>query len=341
MSNLSTEQLEELWELVGTRRAEFSQRGSPHFMLAPMTHGEVRMIFDAIEEWQCRNPLPMVELSSPGIGDTDMMDGYHIGYQRGREAMRAELGLLEKAGGWVGTQDQGQRLVASPSFIINQDQIRADIRELGKAYPSLEPEPSGTDIYAGVHPVTGGPERKRPPTIDEEFAGSEVLSRLIDAVEPPPVIAPLPEPVAIPIVADVPTPKPTNGNGHHAEPSPATIATLGPEHTVVTPIVPRRSNAPVVDDDALDRLSRPGARAKKELDELRAKAAAKARLGEVTREQMVAELKRQAMAGTMPTQEQFDIAKPAVWPKAQMLVKRFDAGWTDLAREAGLKLVRR
>lgn len=205
----------------------------------------------------------------------------------------------------------------------DRDNGFAEFEAFWPAMPDLQ---GGADLFA-EHPVAGLPE----PITQEVITHPE-----------PPLIAPLPELVPI-------APPPTNGhhadelelstatvvtvgaahtggNGHHAEPSPAAVATLGPEHTVVTPLVPRRprtlAEVDGIEDDETD--SRP----------------TRAKLPVVTREQLIAELKRQAMAGAMPTRPAFDLAKPAVWPMSQMLLKRFDTTWANLADEAGLRLVR-
>ena len=44
-----------------------------------------------------------------------------------------------------------------------------------------------------------------------------------------------------------------------------------------------------------------------------------------------------AMAGVMPTQSQFDTAKPVVWPRATSLMSRFNMSWEQLREMAGLK----
>lgn len=58
---------------------------------------------------------------------------------------------------------------------------------------------------------------------------------------------------------------------------------------------------------------------------------------QVTREQLLAEVRQIAMGGHMPTMSQFDLAKPAVWPNAATLVQRFNTTWQSLSHEAGLK----
>lgn len=107
---------------------------------------------------------------------------------------------------------------------------------------------------------------------------------------------------------------PTNGNGHSHEAkepvvtlSPATVATLGPEHTTVTPLkaVGRSGNALP------------------------------------TREELVAEVKRQAMGGVMPTMATFDKSRPANWATAAAHLLRLKLGWDDLRVLAELKPNRR
>jgi len=61
----------------------------------------------------------------------------------------------------------------------------------------------------------------------------------------------------------------------------------------------------------------------------------------VTREELVAEVKRISMGGQMPTQAAFNASKPAVWPTATALLMRFDMSWQQLADECGLAWDRR
>jgi hypothetical protein len=92
-------------------------------------------------------------------------------------------------------------------------------------------------------------------------------------------------------------------NGKHApELSTQAAATLGPQHTVVTPFKPR-THMP-------------------------------------TLAELVKEVRRQSMGGTMPTQAQFNMAKPTTWATSQAHTKRLEITWGQLAEEAGLKLKR-
>lgn len=231
MSSLTTDQLKELTERIHGRLVEF-----PEMFETPVP-GVVRLVYEVIEEWwNDATPQMPVKVPTP-IGEVDVMDGYHIGFERGREAMRKELGILEQSGGWVG-----------PS-------------------PAVEPTPE---------PVT--PPLVQPSSLSVVAAADDPLRF---TVQPPTAIA-------------------VNTNGH-TEPSPAAVAVLGPEHTVVTPL--QSTNLP-------------------------------------SRQELIAEVKRQAMGGVMPTMAVFDMARPASWATAQAHLIRLGLTWTDLAQEAGLTLKR-
>lgn len=96
-----------------------------------------------------------------------------------------------------------------------------------------------------------------------------------------------------------------NGNGHAKELSSQAIATLGPEHVVVNPLR---------DDTAKGR-------------------------GNMlpTREELIAEVRRQAMGGVMPTMAAFNDARPANWATAQAHLTRLGLSWEQLTEESGLK----
>lgn len=148
--------------------------------------------------------------------------------------------------------------------------------------------------------------------------------------------------------------------------SESAVSTLGPEHVKVTPLSshavvidhnglsvaainqPRTlAEADELDDDAASKpkrrvaLGEYGRRAKQEAEELRRRAQERERERKPTREMVIAELKRQAMAGVMPSQQAYDIAKPAVWAKAQATCLRLGVTWEQLAAEAGLRMARR
>lgn len=101
------------------------------------------------------------------------------------------------------------------------------------------------------------------------------------------------------------------------EPQPQPVsekaaAVLGPEHTIVTPL----KNGNGHHEAAVSHFGNA-------LPDIYA---------------VIKELKRISMAGMMPTQAQFDAARPANWATAQAQCKRFDMTWGQLAEEAGLKM---
>lgn len=408
MSSLSKEQLEELWELIGTRRAEFSVRGSPHFTFVPLTHGEVRMIYDAIEEWggdfkEDAEHERAIDVAA--IHDKAFTEGW----KAGRESMKAELSILERMGGWVAPRniDPGIEMNTdrylkplaeshpnvpaiqvdgnADSFIYangnghhaDPEQIRADIKDLGAAYPSLDDEPNGKDIYAGVHPVAGIPDTyldgaprvrldaddldrqweiegeeqalaMEAQAAEEERLHREAVEALV-GVEPPPVIEPLPEPVATAIAAD--------SNGHHAEPSPAAVATLGPEHVVVTPLIPRRTSTGDAPSQSIVEkhvgvseavLRRPRTLAEVDAEATKDKpapspeketAAEEIRTMRMDATQRAAQLREivgylqdMAEGNEMPSMATWNEKKPAHLPKADALTHRYSLNWAELAR---------
>lgn len=159
------------------------------------------------------------------------------------------------------------------------------------------------------------------------------------------------------------------------EPTPAVseqaAATLGPEHVVVNPVKPKpkpigTARDPLPDPDvARERIAHALANGSngdlvKAINKPRTLAEADATLrggvgadedadpdaipkrgrkhNVVNYEQMLTELQRQAMAGVMPSQADFNYSKPAVWPVASSLCARFGASWDELRQAAGLKV---
>lgn len=89
------------------------------------------------------------------------------------------------------------------------------------------------------------------------------------------------------------------------------VATLGPEHTLVTPL---RSQA----DDSV-------ATDKRQADF----------------DAIIKELKHLAMGGFMPSMATWDTSRLASLPKAHAAIGRFQKGWAELADIAGLKMGKR
>lgn len=160
----------------------------------------------------------------------------------------------------------------------------------------------------------------------------------------------------------------------------STTATLGPEHTVVTPLrnavkpdaahpwkrrVDGKPSNPIGRDRAPETLLDPDAAREKVATAIASGSGALVEaikrprtLADVdaesfdlpapharaygnkvvpSREQVIAELQRQAMGGVMPSMDAFNVAKPANWATAQAHMVRMGLTWGELAQEAGLK----
>lgn len=127
--------------------------------------------------------------------------------------------------------------------------------------------------------------------------------------------------------------------------SPAAAATLGPEHVVVTPLVPRRAVAPLAEDaPAFDytpggvTLRKAGRREPSGRGHNHTKELPKGRRGNVlpAADDMVALVREIAMAGVMPTMASFDLSKPGNWAAATSQLQRLGITWEDLRKQAGL-----
>lgn len=171
-------------------------------------------------------------------------------------------------------------------------------------------------------------------------------------------------------VEDIPAPAPTvytNGNGHAPDPEPSHSGNSrvnSPERDPAddeaddsTPDADVWKIGSAADPEpepipdvalalptAMERtLSRPKPRTLAEVDAERARQAARSgprkplKMYRPTRDELIRELKRQAMAGVMPTGAAFDLAKPTNWASASAQAKRFNMSWTELALDAGLK----
>lgn len=249
------------------------------------------------------------------------------------------------------------------------DARRVDVRELAAEWPDLPDLDGGIDRFA-QHPVAGEPEAAQD-ELDAQLARDGAAAR--QAIED----------IAV------------------RQFSARAVATLGPEHTVVTP--PARLSAQLPDPDiarerlaaalangsggalvqAIDRINKsrtiseiesgidddeldddeldddedgdePGDGYKTSAAERqRARAyrlrtrrtryneqgQAKGRKGNVlpTRQEIIAEVQRIAMAGIMPSQSRFNECKPANWADATSHLSRLGMSWEELREAAGLR----
>lgn len=113
----------------------------------------------------------------------------------------------------------------------------------------------------------------------------------------------------------------TNGNGAHL--SEAATATLGPEHTTITPL----------------NLTKPRTLAEVDVDltDLRLGSEEKAAL----LREIIGELQVMSQHDEMPTMAAWDAGKPTHLPKGQTICFRYQIGWERLAEYARLKFERK
>lgn len=77
MSNLTTEQINELHDLALARLSEFDSVAVHFPKLVP---GVVRIVVEVYEEWLERETDPQSWPNTP-VADDPLADGFHIGYQ--------------------------------------------------------------------------------------------------------------------------------------------------------------------------------------------------------------------------------------------------------------------
>lgn len=208
---LSSEKLQELTEEVNARYEEF---GKP-LIFPPLTPGAVRVAYDAIGEWERKQNTAALE---------DHANAYNNAYERGYEHGYAEAERVTKP-------------VHAP------DDDGPDPDALAADWPAMPDLADGVDHFA-EHPVAGEPElapsvpeADAPDTGDVAWDWEDTAANLAALSEPEPEAPPKSdvrsERVADPKLA---TALELPSNGHAPALSAQAAATLGPEHTVVTPL---------------------------------------------------------------------------------------------------------
>lgn len=294
--SITNEQLAELTERINSRLDEFDVVSMP-----TLSKGVIRLVHEVIWEWLDDQPTP--ERVAP-VEEYTLTDGYHFGYQRGREAMRRELLPRHQSG--TGDEAEDKRLVTNSE-------------------PDYDPDPDGSIADAAYREAV------------EELVGKDA----IDAFDNPNPLGypPISEQAAATAAVAA---HDANGGGN------------SPEHVVVTPLVPRRSAVPSPNEArdnvaamvaaggaAFDYTPRP--RGDKPRGRPAGHNAPKAlpagKRGNVlpTRQEFVAEVRRQAMGGTVPPIKAFDAARPKTWATAWAHLQRLKMSWSEVVAEAGLK----
>lgn len=319
--SLTKEQLTGLTELLNERRREFSID-----RLHPLSPGEVRLILCAVEEWQLDQDMEVVEEYAES-----RKQAYDNGYQDGLVAAETK------------THDQAFTRGFEYGVKIAKDKAE-DFDSQAEAH-ALATEGVNEGYNKGWQ--DGRISRERELALLNGGSQNDV-EEYSDSTEadgdhgPDGDYLQETEGEKAEYFETHPEERPeyNSWDGNQPAPiSPTAAATLGPEHTVVTPLVPRRNAEFVPGGVTL------GGNREPQFD-FTPKPMGNSRPRKLERdhvmptvEQLVAELKRQA-AGTkdMPTKTTFDTARPANWGTAQAQISRLDLSWEALAEKAGLKM---
>jgi len=333
MSDLTTEELADVSACIHARIKEFDSA-----IMHKPSRGEVRLYFDEIARWMVEHDYwgadgpdedDAWESDRGGHADDDPLgDVYHAGFMRGREVGRQEAG---SAGA-----PQGPRLVTHSAPIDDPPtgdpppaaNRRAgeksgvsliDITDFTEAWPNLADQPDGIDVFPNL-PIAGEPDPPAPslPTINTN--GSADSDRAARQAELETVVD-----ILRGIAVDGEMPTVAQYDAARRGDCPGWV-TLSKRHGLTWADIARRAGLRYTRQGSLER----------EVKELRDKAARHDAQRQVTYDEFVAEIRRIAMGGAMPTQRQFDESKPAVWPTATALVMRFHTSWEEVAEACGL-----
>lgn len=306
MSNLTTEQLRKFTDEVNERFAEFDGT----LMGDPMTLGKARIAWDVFRQLddETRFELRLAEFQR---GYESALANMRIDREE-REAERTFRLVLDA---------NGRKVERVPWEADKPGDVPYTNGDLTPSVPSVV-----TDVR-GI--LADDPDALDPATLADAWPDMPNLTDGVDrfaehpiAGEPPPII----EPIRIP--------------------SPKVAATLGPEHTVVTPLRSKPPDPDIAREKVAHAIAQgSGAlveaiRKPRTLAEVDEAEQAKGRGGNVlpTLEQILKELRRISMGGVMPSMSQFNDARPANWATAQAQTMRLDTSWGQLAKLAELRL---
>lgn len=364
MSNPTTEQLQKLTDIINSRRAEWD-RGFMELSL-----GEVRLIYGAVEEWEDSQDEAAVEEYANA-----RQQAYELGYKAGaacyKPATTVSGATTPNPNGSTVTQHNSFDDEPSPADLWYGKEMADIQRQVDNGYPGhlaesderdIEREyqerkaeeehaaslgaaaaindrmgPYGEPIGADDHwdqddhkngieaaglagsfdepkPVKVKPMNKTKPRTLAEVDGAQEreLSEIIAAIQKMAVGGHMPS------VAYY--------NQHKPAQLPVWQKIIA-KHDII-------SWGDLADMCDLTRQSQRLSRPEERLERNRPGPKS---TGQPTLEEFVAELKRQGMAGVMPTQSVFDLAKPATWGRASSQCTRLGISWEALAEMAELK----
>lgn len=305
--SITTEQLRALADLLNERRAEWP------LSLEPLSLGEVRSIYDAMLEWQAKQSDAGAEQSA-----------YEAGYGDGRAVTAAIYANGSKINGKTNgkyTTPQGisDYIAANPPFGAPEPNGSNDTSE-DRRDCTIERRRENEPAYTIVAPLV--PRRNAAPrTIAEADELLAELSAIIAALRD--------------MARD------------GAMPSIVAWDSGKPDHLPVWQVISRRHEIPswgklaeicgLAFNPARSRLSRPERRERERMEAQGAGHHTPRGSYIPTEQELLAEIRRQAMGGVAPTVKAFDRARPATWATAQAHTLRLGKKWSELAEMAELK----
>lgn len=353
MNTVTDERLQDLVRLVNNRLREFGPDVFP-----VLSWGVVRLMLGAVREWDDEDSSAERAAIEREQWQTDIHDTvFTEGWQAGRESIRREMairaalpqpdstpngfglecdenGIVRERAPWQ-TDPTPTPLAAEPAAepdmtaddveaarmaaqrrLNGWDGVGDDVSELADAWPTMPDLTGGIDRFA-EYPVAG--------ELDDEDAFDEAISKL----GPPVRITPIaPKPIG-PTRADSELDR-VRDHGKPALPEPDVA-----REQLATALAEANG-----DGGNIVSLINRKPRTLAEVDRGKPKGRPKGRRGNVlpTVDELVAEVKRQAMGGVMPTLAQFNQSKPGNWATATAHLQRLGISWDQLRRRAGLKV---
>lgn len=354
MSNVTDERLQDLVCLVNNRLREF---GPDTFPL--LSWGVVRLMLGAVREWDEAQDVQVVHgptgaaIASEGIvrlggdgygsflndgerikfritpsDDEANADRYYRGFNDGVEFVQS--------GEWQAARDRaGELAMTTPelpdTYPDGAPRARLDADDLDRQWErDCEEEAIALEAQAIE-------EDRLYKEAVEELVGSETVAEFLGNDQPKDA-------------AGMPAPFKPVGPGRVPDPDVAreNVAMMlanGSGGALVQAIAKPRTLEEVDADRKRDYKREYELRAKRKSPSKHDRSSHQAvgRNGNVlpTLDEVIAEIKRQAMAGVAPSMSQFNDARPANWATVNSQMQRFDMTWHQLIERAGLKPNRR
>lgn len=348
MSNLTTEQVTELTESINARLAEFGKI-APY--MPDLSCGVVRIAFDVIEEWMARTDYLGQDEGEENDWSYNAVGNPDYWRDAGSESQTLRLDIVNANGSHVppaaipvtdepegdppplnhAVPDLGAAGKAAKAAIeaVGERMVSRATAPQKSVEKSISPDPRVPDpdvareklaqaLAAGSNGSMAAVISK-PRTLEEADADAAARAKELGAV-----VAAL---QAMAVDGEMPTVARWETERVADLPS---WKTLSLRHGLSWVDVARKAGL---------RYTRQGS-VEPEVKAAQIQAAERKDARLVSYEMLCAEIRRIAMGNAMPTQAQFDAAKPALWPTANAVVVRLGTSWADLADILGLDLQR-